>query len=145
MRQAGKIVGSVFASLGILVCLFTLVASVKLQHMAEPLDSESESQMDSSESEMDEILSELGLDENDVSHQEVDYKKTMMHSWVGAVLFAIILLGVLLNVPKDSFFTPFVAAVAAGAGAIFCGIGFAFIFVMALFGSLLMLVANLKG
>lgn len=144
MKKAGKIVGSIFASFGILVCLFTLAASAKLQHMKENPDSEAESQIHSSESEMDEVLASLDLDESAVSNQEVDFKKTMTHSWVGALLFGIILLGVLLNVPKDSFFTPLVAVVAAGGGAIFCGVGFAFIFVMALIGSVLVSVANLK-
>ncbi|MYD46186.1 MAG: hypothetical protein F4W92_07530 [Gammaproteobacteria bacterium] len=144
MKKEGKIVGSIFASLGVLVCLFTLVASTKLQHMKENPDSEAESQIRSSESEMDDVLAELGLDESDASRQEVDFKKTMTHSWVGALLFGIILLGVLLNVPKDSFFTPLIAVVAAGGGAVFCGVGFAFLFVMALIGSLLVMVANLK-
>ncbi|MCY3540702.1 MAG: hypothetical protein OXH31_02165 [Gammaproteobacteria bacterium] len=144
MKKAGKIVGSMFASLGILVCLFTLVASAKLQYMKENPDTEAESQIHSSETEMDDVLADLDLDKLDESHQEVDYKKTMTHSWVGALLFGVILLGVLLNVPKDSFFTPSIAVVAAGAGAIVCGVGFAFLFGMALIGSGLVAVANLK-
>ncbi|MXZ56278.1 MAG: hypothetical protein F4227_05580 [Gammaproteobacteria bacterium] len=144
MKKAGKIVGSIFASLGILVCLFTLAASAKLQHMKENPDIEAQSQIHSNESEMDEVLASLDLDESDVSNKELNFKKTMTHSWVGALLFGIILLCVLLNVPKDSFFTPLVAVVAAGGGAIFCGVGFAFLFVMALIGSLLVSVANLK-
>ena len=144
MKKAGKIVGSIFASLGILVCLFTLVASAKLQHMKENPDSEAENQVHTSESDMDDVLADLDLDESDVSRQEVDFKRTMTHSWVGALLFGVILLGVSLNVPKDSFFTPLIAVVSAGGGAIFCGVGFAFLFVMALIGSLLVLIANLK-
>ncbi len=144
MKEAGKIVGGIFASLGILVCLFTLVASAKLQHMKENPDSDAETQIHSDESEMDDVLADLDLDESDVSRQTVDFKKTMKHSWVGALLFGIILLGVLLNVPKDSFSPPLVAVVAAGGGAIYCGVGFAFLFVMALVGSVLVLVPNLK-
>ncbi|MXW07763.1 MAG: hypothetical protein F4Z87_06520, partial [Gammaproteobacteria bacterium] len=77
MKKAGKIVGSMFASLGILVCLFTLVASAKLQYMKENPDTEAESQIHSSETEMDDVLADLDLDKLDESHQEVDYKKTM--------------------------------------------------------------------
>lgn len=144
MKKAGKIVASIFASLGILVCLITLVISVVLQYVKDNPDSEMASHFDTALEEMEQETSEFNTDEVDDIMKDMDFEKTITHSWVGALLFVIILVTVLINVSNIPILTPIIAVVASGAGAIFCGVGFVFLFVMTLVGSVLVLVANLK-
>lgn len=144
MKKAGKIVASIFAALGILVCVITLGISFTLQYVRDNPDSEMASHFDSALSDMEQDAPDFDTDDVDKFMEDRDFEKTITHSWVGALLFVIILVTVLINVPNMPFLTPAIAVVAAGGGAIFCGVGFMFLFVMALIGSVLVLVANLK-
>ena len=152
MKKSGKIIASIFASLGIIVSIVIFVVAMGGQAAQEaPADEvskaiaeglqESTSQMSDSERQQVEQVTEVikGWTEN------TDFEQMKNQGILGAILSVVILVTVLINVPSMPFITPGIATVAALAGVIFCGIGIMIVMVPALIGSVLVLIPSLKN
>ena len=142
MKKAGKIIAAIFASICIIVSLITagIAAAGKFAQENPELIQENMEQAGVTVSESDKT--DLEAFENLM--KDVDFGKVISQGLVGAFLSVIVLITVLINVSKIPILTPAIASVAALVGAIYCGWLIAFFMVVALIGSVLVLIAKLQ-
>ena len=148
MKKAGKIIAAIFASICIVVSLITLGVGFTAKAVQEDPDAFKEGMQqltagaDVPESEKEDV--DASMEGTTDFLLNMDHKKMSSQGVVGAILSLIILVTVLINVPKMPIVTPAIASVASLGGAIYCGWLIMFFMGVALIGSVLVLIANLK-
>lgn len=148
MKKAGKIIASVFASIGIIVSLAAFIVGIVMQAAQE----NPEEFLDA----MGEGIEQTTADLSDAEKEEVQQGEEFMKEWVlntdfqemqghgilGALLSLVVLVTVLINVSSMPVITPAIASLAAVAGVLFCGLAITIVMVPTLIGSALVLVAS---
>lgn len=146
MKKAGKIIAAIFASINIVVALIQVVVGLGGQFAQDNPELIQES-MEQATANMPEEQAAVQPDIDALEEQlgNLDFSKATSQGIVGAILSVIILVTVLINVSSMPFITPAIASVAALGGAIYCGWFLMPFMVLALIGSVLVLLANLKA
>lgn len=144
MKKAGKIIASIFASIGIIVSLAAFIVSLAAQGAQENPEEFSEAigggleQLSDAQKEQ----AQQDLDSFEEWFLNVDSQEMRSHGILGALLSLVVLVTVLINVSSMPIITPAIASLAAVAGVLFCGLAITIVMVPTLIGSALVLVAS---
>ncbi|MXZ43579.1 MAG: hypothetical protein F4Z01_01160 [Gammaproteobacteria bacterium] len=147
MRKAGKIVATIFALACLVLSTFTVVlAFASKSDQENPENSAGEMKQvtaDDNATESDQEDIKTPTDAVKFLSEDVDFGKAMSRGSVRSILSLVIVVSVFVNVPKWPFLPPAIASVAAIGGAIYCTL-ITWIFVIALIGTVLVMVASLR-
>ncbi|MDE0093804.1 MAG: hypothetical protein OXO49_04770 [Gammaproteobacteria bacterium] len=148
MKKAGKIIASVFASIGIIVSLVVFVTAIVIQMAQENPEEFSEAIGEG----MEQTTADLSDAEKEQAQQGAEFFEELVlntdsqemrgHGILGALLSLIVLVTVLINVSSMPVITPAIASLAAVAGVLFCGLAITIVMVPTLIGCALVLVAS---
>lgn len=147
MIKAGKIVATIFALACLVLSAFTVVlafASKSDQDIPESSTEETKhiaGDVNVPESDQEDI--ESAMDAVKFLSADVDFNKAISRGVVGCILSLVIVLSVFISVSKWPSLPPAIASVAALGGAIYCTL-ITWVFVLALIGTGLILVASLR-
>lgn len=149
MKKAGKVVAAIFACICLVLSILVVILAQTTKTAQEDPEAFREkmeqvtTDADVSDGDQEEIASFMETITDFFLELDLDYSKAISQGVVGSILSLVILITVLINVPKMPVSTPAIASIAALGGAIFCSLIMLFM-VIALIGSLLVLIANLK-
>lgn len=148
MKKAGKIIASIFASIGIIVSLVVFVVA----NVAQFAQENPEEFLDTIGDSLEQTTAELSDDEKEQAQQgldsfeewalNVDFKKMKGHGILGVLLSLVVLVTVLINVSSMPVITPAIASLAAAVGVLFGGLAITIVMVPTLIGAALVLVAS---
>lgn len=144
MKKAGKIIASIFASIGIIVSLGTFIVSLAAQGAQENPEEFSEIMGGGLEqlSDAQKEQAQQDLDSFEEWFLNVDSQEMRSHGILGVLLSLVVLVTVLINVSSMPVITPAIASLAAVAGVLFCGLAITIVMVPTLIGSALVLVVS---
>lgn len=148
MKKAGKIIASVFASIGIIASVVIFVTGIVMQAAQENPEELSKAIGDS----IEQTTADLSDAEKEQAQQggkffeewalNTDFQEWQSHGIRGVILSLVVLVTVLINVSSMPIVTPAIASLASVAGVLFCGLAITIIMVPTLIGSALVLVAS---
>lgn len=148
MKKAGKIIASIFASIGIIVSLGAFGVALIAQFAQENPEEFSEAVGDGIEqasadlSDAEKEQAQQELDSFEEWFLNVDSQEMQGHGILGVLLSLVVLVTVLINVSSMPVITPAIASLAAVAGVLFCGLAITIVMVPTFIGSALVLVAS---